>query len=162
MRTDPPRDTRFKPGQSGNPAGRPKGSRNKITVLAQAMVEEEAPELVRSYIDGAKAGKPVPQRITGSVIFPPHRYRSVEIELPATDTSTGVAAAQSALVRQVAEGEICPEQGATVSKMLDATLRALDAADLDVRVRRIEEQLGLAPPADPAPTGDPAAPKKAA
>lgn len=25
------RDTRFKPGVSGNPAGRPKGSRNKVT-----------------------------------------------------------------------------------------------------------------------------------
>jgi Family of unknown function (DUF5681) len=24
-------DTRFKPGQSGNPAGRPKGSRNKVS-----------------------------------------------------------------------------------------------------------------------------------
>jgi hypothetical protein len=27
--TDKKRDTRFKPGQSGNPAGRPKGSRNR-------------------------------------------------------------------------------------------------------------------------------------
>jgi hypothetical protein len=160
MRNDPPRDTRFKPGQSGNPAGRPKGSRNKITLLAQAMVEEEAPELIRSYIDGAKAGKPVPQRLTGNAIFPPYRYRPVQIEIPATDTPAGVAAAQSALVRYVAEGEILPEQGASVSRMLDATLRALEAADLDVRVRRLEEQIGLAPQADPAPTGDPV--KKAA
>ena len=160
MRNDPPRDTRFKPGQSGNPAGRPKGSRNKINLLAQAMVEEESPELVRSYIDGAKAGKPVAQRITGNVIFPPYRYRPVEIELPATDTPAGVAAAQSALVRHVAEGEICPEQGATVSKMLEATLRALEVADLDGRVRRLEEQLGLEPQTDPAPAGDPI--KKAA
>jgi hypothetical protein len=27
---DKARDGRFKPGQSGNPAGRPKGSRNKL------------------------------------------------------------------------------------------------------------------------------------
>jgi hypothetical protein len=27
----PGRDTRFQPGQSGNPAGRPTGSRNKVT-----------------------------------------------------------------------------------------------------------------------------------
>ena len=160
MPTDPPRDTRFKPGQSGNPAGRPKGSRNKITLLAQAMVEAEGPELIRSYIDGAKAGKPVAQRLTGSVVFPPYRYRPVEIDLPDTDTPAGVAAAQSALVRHVAEGEILPEQGETVSRMLDATLRALEVADLDGRVRRLEEQLGLEPQADPPPTGDPI--KKAA
>jgi hypothetical protein len=30
-RTVPKADTRFKPGQSGNPAGRPKGSRNKLS-----------------------------------------------------------------------------------------------------------------------------------
>jgi hypothetical protein len=29
--TDKKQDTRFKPGQSGNPAGRPKGSRNKVS-----------------------------------------------------------------------------------------------------------------------------------
>jgi Family of unknown function (DUF5681) len=29
--TDKKQDTRFKPGQSGNPNGRPKGSRNKIS-----------------------------------------------------------------------------------------------------------------------------------
>jgi hypothetical protein len=29
--TGPKQDTRFRPGQSGNPAGRPKGARNKVS-----------------------------------------------------------------------------------------------------------------------------------
>lgn len=33
-------DTKFKPGESGNPAGRPKGSRNLSTILRE-MLEEE-------------------------------------------------------------------------------------------------------------------------
>ena len=34
-------DTRFKPGQSGNPAGRPQGSRNKVSEkLLEALAED--------------------------------------------------------------------------------------------------------------------------
>ena len=33
----PPRHTRFKPGQSGNPGGRPKGSKNFATILQQQL-----------------------------------------------------------------------------------------------------------------------------
>jgi hypothetical protein len=32
----------FEKGQSGNPAGRPPGSRNKATILAEAMFQGEA------------------------------------------------------------------------------------------------------------------------
>jgi hypothetical protein len=36
----PPKKKRFKKGQSGNPAGRPKGSKNFLTVLEQALNEK--------------------------------------------------------------------------------------------------------------------------
>ena len=36
----PPRASQFKPGQSGNPAGRPKGSANLASVLAQMLREK--------------------------------------------------------------------------------------------------------------------------
>ena len=36
----PPRATQFKPGQSGNPKGRPKGSLNLATVLARTLREK--------------------------------------------------------------------------------------------------------------------------
>ncbi len=36
----PPRQTRFKKGQSGNPAGRPKGALNLITILEETLDEQ--------------------------------------------------------------------------------------------------------------------------
>ena len=35
----PPQHSRFKPGQSGNPRGRPKGSRNSVNVLWDELAE---------------------------------------------------------------------------------------------------------------------------
>ncbi|MCI5049510.1 MAG: DUF5681 domain-containing protein [Rickettsiales bacterium] len=35
----PPKSTRFKPGQSGNPSGRPKGHKNASTMLREALNE---------------------------------------------------------------------------------------------------------------------------
>lgn len=36
----PPRASQFKPGQSGNPKGRPKGSKNESTILKQMLNEK--------------------------------------------------------------------------------------------------------------------------
>ena len=36
----PPRATRFKPGQSGNPKGRPRGSKNESTILREMLSEK--------------------------------------------------------------------------------------------------------------------------
>lgn len=39
-KNQPPREHRFKLGQSGNPAGRPKGSKNVASVIASALNEK--------------------------------------------------------------------------------------------------------------------------
>ena len=56
-------DTRFKPGQSGNPDGRPKGSKNKITLLKESLElalretsENHMKDILLTAINMAKAG----------------------------------------------------------------------------------------------------------
>jgi len=63
----PPVGTKFKPGRSGNPRGRPKGSRNHVSVLFE-LLNEELPAkhgsmtrlemIIRDLVDEAVAGKP--------------------------------------------------------------------------------------------------------
>ena len=45
----------FAPGVSGNPAGRPKGARNKTTLAIEALLEGEAEALTRKAIERALA-----------------------------------------------------------------------------------------------------------
>ena len=44
----------FQPGQSGNPAGKPRGTRSAITLAAEALLDGEAEALTRKCIDLAK------------------------------------------------------------------------------------------------------------
>ena len=48
----------FQPGQSGNPAGRPRGARNKTTVLLEQLLEGNAEPIMRTLIAQAKKGNP--------------------------------------------------------------------------------------------------------
>jgi len=52
----------FAPGTSGNPAGRPKGARNRATVAAEALLEGEAEALTRKAVELALAGDVTAQR----------------------------------------------------------------------------------------------------
>lgn len=75
-RPDPPEEHRFKPGQSGNPKGRPKGT--SITARLRKVVEEDdagkvADALVKSAIDAAKTGdfrfwKEIVDRLDGPIV----------------------------------------------------------------------------------------------
>ena len=44
----------FEPGQSGNPAGRPFGSRNKATLLIESLLEGELETITRAAVEAAK------------------------------------------------------------------------------------------------------------
>ena len=47
----------WRPGQSGNPAGKPKGRRNIPALIRECITEDEAVALVRRVYDEALAGK---------------------------------------------------------------------------------------------------------
>ncbi len=67
----PPAETRFKPGQSGNPSGRPKGARNKLPTLNEerlkTIILEEAYRAIRINDGDRQIKVPMAQAIVRAV-----------------------------------------------------------------------------------------------
>src|SRR5215210_1529888 len=85
-------DTRFKPGQSGNPAGKAKGTRHRATHAAEALLDGEAEALTRKAVEMALAGDLCLDRI-----LPPGRDRRVPFALPTLETAADAVQATAGL-----------------------------------------------------------------
>jgi hypothetical protein len=72
----------FKKGQSGNPAGRPKGRRDERTLLASSLLADEADAILKICIQRAKDGDPVALRLCMERIVPPARGRAIRLDVP--------------------------------------------------------------------------------
>jgi hypothetical protein len=72
-----PKQKGFRPGQSGNPAGRPKGARNRTTLAAEAILEGEAEALTRKAIELALAGDVIALKLCLERLMRPRKERSV-------------------------------------------------------------------------------------
>src|SRR5262245_20152258 len=68
---------RFTPGNRANPAGRPKGSRNKTTLMVEALLAGEADLLTRVLIKRAKAGDGTALSLVFARLCPPRKERAV-------------------------------------------------------------------------------------
>jgi hypothetical protein len=119
---------RFAPGQSGNPAGKKPGTRNRATLLADVLRDGEGEAAARLIIDKALAGNSVALRFLLDRLIPRRRDRAIELDLPEAAGTSDVLAASNATIAAMACGEITPGEALTVTRVLDGKLRALKAA----------------------------------
>jgi len=128
----------FTKGHSGNPAGRPEGSRNAATEIAQALLDGEADALVRKCVELALEGNPTAMKLCLERLVP-RRGRSVKLALPVIESAADIAPAMTAIAQAAAEGAITPYDGAELSRIVESCVRALEVADFERRLRELEE-----------------------
>jgi hypothetical protein len=128
----------FYKGESGNPAGRPRGSRNRTTVLMQSLLEANAEAIARKAIDLATGGDLTAIRICFDRLVPARKHEPVDFDLPRLDTAADTVTAASTIVAAVAAGELTPSEAADIAKAVDIYVRALATQQFEERLAKLE------------------------
>lgn len=136
-----PNRGQFQPGQSGNPRGRAAGSRSKVLVALDALGEGEAEAIVRAMIDKTKDGDAAAAKAILDRVWPPRKGARLKFDLPAVSKAGNLPAAIAAVSRQVADGEISPDEGALIVGLLEAQRKAIETSELADRVAALEERM---------------------
>src|SRR5258708_3319573 len=88
----------FKAGWSGNPEGRPRGSRNKATMAVEALLDGEANAIARKAVEKALEGDMAALRLCLERVLPPRRDRPVVFDLPKIEGVSDALNASSAVL----------------------------------------------------------------
>jgi hypothetical protein len=128
----------FQKGQSGNPGGRPKGSRNATTIALETLLDGQATALTQKAIDLALTGDMAALRLCLDRILPPRKDRPVTFALPPIESAQDAAATVSAVLEAVAAGDLTPADAGEISKLLETFVKVFEAAELAERVARLE------------------------
>ena len=132
------RRTRGRPFTNGNP-GRKAGSKNKTTLIGQALLKEAEEKLLRKAIEIAQAGDVPMLKFLLDRILP--KERSIHVELPKLFVASDAVDALGAIVDRVANGQIAPYEAASLATLIDGYARAFNVADLELRLNSLEREL---------------------
>ena len=138
----------FQKGESGNPAGRPRGARNRTTILLQNLLEDDGEARARKAIDLAKGGDLAALRMCMDRLMPARKHEPVAVDLPRLDTAADTVTAARTIVAAVAAGELTPSEAADIAKVVDIYVRALATQEFEQRLVKLER--GGAPASMPA------------
>jgi uncharacterized small protein (DUF1192 family) len=136
--------SRWKKGQSGNPAGYHAGQRHKATILAQQLFEGERDEICRAVIVQAKAGDVTAQRLCLERICPPIKSYPISFKLPVLNTIADAQAAIASIVAGTASGEILADEAMVLTNIVATFIKAVDTAEIDARIAALEAQIEAA------------------
>ena len=128
----------FAPGQSGNPAGKPTGTRNAALLALDATGADNAAAVMQAVVDAARGGDMRAAEILLSRLWPQRKGRPVALDLPALNTALDVSAALAATAAAMAEGTLSPEEAGAVAAVIETQRRAIETLDLEVRIAALE------------------------
>ena len=143
----------FTKGQSGNPAGRPPGARNKATLAMETLLDGESEKLTRMVIEKAVTGDAAALRLCMDRIMPRRRDQPVPFTLPRIESLEDAVRASAEITEAIGCGYLTPREARELLGVVRDITETLQAGELADRVRRLEERGMHQDAANPAGNG---------
>ncbi len=131
-----PPPPRWKPGESGNPKGRPPGVGAHAKL--RAAIAEHLPDILNKLVAQAKSGDAQAARLLIERVLPP--VKAVELPAPVKLPEGTLAEQGRAVVMAAGTGALAPGQAAQLLTGLGALARLVEADELAARVAALEER----------------------
>ncbi len=126
----------YKPGQSGNPKGKPRGTKDRRTVLRE-LLQPHAQDLIQKAVDMALEGDTTALRLCMERIVPPIKARAESIPMEPLE---GTLVDQgNVFLHKMTEGTITPEETSHLLSALSAQAKIIEYDELDRRLTTLEE-----------------------
>jgi len=129
--------TQFKPGQSGNPKGKPKGAKDRRTRFRE-MIEPHAPELVKKVIQLALSGNKDMLRLLVDRLIPPAPR---DQEIPFINLGKTSEEAFQSLNKLLEEGELTPAQLSSLTGNIALKINSDEVKSVREDQEKLREQI---------------------
>lgn len=127
--------TKFKPGKSGNPNGRPKGS--GLAGTLRKAIADDAAEIIRTLIEQAKTGDVQAARVLLDRIVPSLKAQAQAVEVPGL-AAGGLRERAQAVLDAAATGELAPDTATGLIAAVGALARVMEVDELEARITVLE------------------------
>lgn len=109
-------------------------------MIAEQLLNGEAETITRKAIELAKQGDLTALRLCLERIVPPRRERPVNFTLPEINSVHRATKAMAAITTAVANGELTPTEAAELSRVIEGYVKAVEATEIERRLRLLEER----------------------
>jgi hypothetical protein len=131
--------TRGKPFQKGN-SGRPRGARNRTTVLLEKIMADDAEEILEAVTKKAKEGDLAAAKLILDRVCPPRKDRPVTLDLPEIKGTKDLVTAMAKVIEVAAKGEITPAEAQGIANLIEVKRRTIEIDDIGRRLAALEAQ----------------------
>ena len=129
----------FAKGVSGNPKGKPKGTRNKATRLAETLLDGQTEKLVGKCVQMALDGDSAAMKVCMDRLIPPRKGRPINLTIPQIKQLGDTSTAMKAVINAVGEGEVTPNEAQVVSSVIEVYRKVIETTELESRIIELEK-----------------------